>query len=109
MFPVETVIVKRRSQNGVNQIGEPVWEYESQNVAGVLVAPATTSDVHDNHRFDGVRVTYTLYFPDTFTSKLRGAMVTVRGVDYQVVGDPDRFRDTPTRWNMVVTVGRVDG
>lgn len=109
MFACETVIVKQRKKKGVNLIGETIWEEEQTPVDGVLVAPADGQDATDTIRPDGVRIMYTLYFPETFTGSLRGAAITVRGRDVLVVGDPDSYKGAPTGWHMVVKAGVIHG
>lgn len=108
-FITETVIVQQRTPSGVNEIGETIWVDERQDVAGVLVAPGNGVDVSDTIRPDGSRVTYTLYFPKTFTGTLRGAKVVVRGIELDVIGEPDRYVGAPGKWDMVVQVGVVHG
>lgn len=43
---------------------------------------------------------------------VRNAVVTVRGEDYRVVGDPERYTDAALPlgclWNLVVRVARFD-
>ena len=42
---------------------------------------------------------------------LKGATVNVRGIDYLVVGDPQRYTEenTPGPWNLTCEVTRTDG
>ena len=108
-FRTEQVIVKNRTCTGTNAIGEAVWETIEQLVDGVLIAPGAGQDMTGTIRPDGTRVTYTLYFPKTFTGDLRGATIRVRGMDLAVIGEPDRYLGAPGRWNMVVQVGVVHG
>ena len=63
------------------------------------------------HRPDGTEVAYTLCFPKSFTASLKGCRVNVRGTEYRVIGDPQRYdpENTPGDWNLTVEVGRTDG
>ena len=60
----------------------------------------------------GMECDLTLYFPREFDMDVRNAVVTVRGEDYRVVGDPERYTDAALplgcSWNLVVRVVRYD-
>lgn len=92
-------------------LGEPI-ERDSVDttIEGVVVCPVATSDL-DASRPDGVGVAYTLCFPKSFTASLKGCRVNVRGTEYRVIGDPQRYdpANTPGDWNLTVEVGRTDG
>ncbi len=106
----ETVVVIWR-ETVYDHLSEPVETIETrEEVAGVVVAPGTTTDL-DASRPKGVEVDFTLCFPKTFTGELRGCAVDVRGVEYEVVGNPQRYMEanTPGEWNLTVEVRRVDG
>lgn len=80
-------------------------------VGDVLVCPASPEDEIEGNRPDGISSGLTLHFPKGYEGSLRGCKVVVRGVEYDVVGDPLPFtgKNTPTRWNRPVKVVRVDG
>lgn len=112
MFVTETVTVCVPGESTeTDPFGAPMPAVPAcMDISGVLVAPGPTADL-DASRPDGVTVAFTLHFPKSFVGVLRGAMVTVRGADYQVVGDPASYtpENTPGRWNMPVEVKRVGG
>lgn len=92
-------------------LGEPIERGSvSTVIEGVVVCPGATSEL-DASRPDGVEVAYTLCFPKSFTASLKGCRVNVRGTEYRVVGDPQRYNpaNTPGNWNLTVEVGRTDG
>lgn len=106
----EQVAVIRREM-ARDELGEPAEGEETREVVeNVVVAPGSTSDL-DASRPDGVTVTYTLCFPKTFSGELRGCSIEVRGIEYEVVGDPQRYtpESTPGEWNLTVEVTRTDG
>ncbi len=106
----EAVTVRNVSK-AYDELGEPVGETATETtVANVVVAPGATSDL-DSTRPEGVRVAYTLCFPKGADVSLKGATVTVRGTDYEVVGDPQRYTEdnTPGDWNLTCEVTRADG
>ena len=125
------VRVWSRRQVDTDPMGEPVYEWAHADVDGVLVRTATTSGMEDKRgdaagslRPDGVRVRYVLAFPKGYDGPpLARARVTLLnpayGMDLSetdgwrtalvVSGDPAPQVPCPTRWNMVVEVGRTDG
>lgn len=119
----ERVSVLTRSQAGTDGMGEPVYEWSHELVEGVLVRPLSGSDLTGALRPDGVRVSYSLAFPKSWTAgrppgflaRRRVALVD-RGMDAEdaeaalrVSGSPDRTVPCPTAWDTVCEVGRVDG
>lgn len=90
----------------------PILESESETIDDVLVKPGADSNATDSTRPDGITVALTLAFPRSWTYRsLRGARVTVRGTDYEVVGDPIPVLGgmTPTRWNLLVELTDTRG
>lgn len=92
--------------------GVPSVEWRAQSaIENVLVAPSGTVDLEPGMHPDGDSVMLTLHFPKTFTGSLRSARVAVRGVMYEVVGDPQPYTDQniPGPWNRPATVRLVEG
>lgn len=119
----ETVAILVRTKTGEDSMGEPVYEWTSEHVDNVLVRPLAGSDLREDLRPDGIRVSYSLSFPKAWTTgKLPGfldharvALIT-RGMDetkpedaLRVSGSPDRTIPCPTAWDTTCEVGRVDG
>lgn len=112
MIKGETVVVERREQVGVNAHREPVYEWVSETVHDVLVAPGPRNDIPDGSRPEGVTIAWSLHFPKTFTRSLDGARISVRGqTPCKVVGDPQPYTlaNTPTRWWMPIELTRANG
>ena len=86
-------------------------EWQSVTVQNVVVAPATTTDEDDTARPHGTKAKYTLAFPKTFTGSLRGCRVSVRGQEFEVIGDPmpNTAENCPTSWWLKVEVQDVEG
>lgn len=106
----ETVTVIRREVER-DELGEPSSERVTRETVGnVVVAPGSTSDL-DASRPEGVTVSFTLCFPKFYGGDLRGCSVEVRGTEYSVVGDPQRYtpENTPGDWNLTAEVTRTDG
>ncbi len=114
----ETVAVLSRRKIGEDELGEPVYEWESQRVDGVLVRPVSRDDPDEPERPDGIRVQYSLAFPKSYQGpSLEHARIALvdRGMEEDpedallVSGKPDVLRLCPTKWNMIAKVGRVYG
>ena len=108
----EAVIVERHVQTGVNGHRQPIYEWVSETVDDVLVAPGPRADIPDTARPEGVVVAWTLHFPKTLLGSLEGARVRVRGGEpCAVIGDPQPYtmENTPTRWNRPVEVKTAKG
>ncbi|WP_338325020.1 hypothetical protein [Bifidobacterium jacchi] len=113
MMSGEQVTVTWRIDTGERDDGNnPIWAEESQTVADVLVKPGAQANATDSTRPEGVSVALTCAFPRAWAYRpLRGARVTVRGLDYQVIGDPIPVDGglTPTRWNLLVELSDSRG
>ena len=108
----EQVIVERHVETGRDAFNEPIYEWESETVDDVLVAPGPRADLTDAERPEGVRVVWNLHFPKGYPATLANARIRVRGGEpLHVIGNPQHytFENTPTRWSMPVEVWRVDG
>lgn len=109
LIPTEAVAVIRPTVER-DDLGEPLEAGASREEVRCVVCPGSTSDL-GAERPNGVRIAYTLHFPKTYKGDLRGCSVEVRGIRYDVVGDPQRTAEaaTPGPWNMAVEVARADG
>lgn len=96
---------------GYDEHMEEVPSWSARLVENVVVTPGATSDVTDSTRPDGTRVAFTLGFPKTFTAPLRGCHCVVRGIECEVIGDPQPYTpgNVPGPWNYTAEVARVDG
>ena len=115
MIHGETVTVKHRTIS-YDDAGNrtDAWD-DGETVENVLVAPGTTSDLHtDDRNFDhvsGTQALLTLGFPKTFTERLRGCRVIVRGLEWDIVGDPqpNTLANCPTQWYYTAQAVIVNG
>lgn len=110
MIRGETVYVRRVTGTTDGRLGpEPTYS-EPERVDDVLVAPQTMGEI-GYLRPDGETCDYTLHFPRGYGQDLRGALVTVRGKDYRVIGAPAPYTEgnVPGRWTMPVQAVRADG
>lgn len=83
---------------------------KATDVSNVVIDPYTYDEM-DETRPDGITSSFTLHFPRGYSDDLRGALVTVRGKEYRVVGDPQPYTEAnvPGPWTMPVKVVRHDG
>lgn len=112
MIATEPVRVVARVKTGVNAMNQPVYDWLPEgDPVQVLVAPGSTGDVAGSIRPDGVEVVYTLHWPKTDTRDLKGKRVEVRGIVFDVVGQPGAYtpENTPGPWNRPVQVKAVSG
>lgn len=108
----EKVVVLRPSDSSeTDAFGASLPGTIREEVEDVLVQPRTSEDVESSNRPDGDLIKYTLHFPKTYLTSLRGALVIVRGETLRVVGDPGYFapESCPTRWNRSVHVEVTNG
>lgn len=104
-------VTVRNIEQAFDELGEPTGATVAETVVdNVVVCPGATADL-DSTRPNGVTVAYTLCFPKDCDVRLKGATVNVRGVDYLVIGDPQRYTEenTPGPWNLTCEVTRTDG
>lgn len=111
----ETVTLRLRQITGVDEFGDDVYVMtEPITVNNVLVNPSTTTydRIIDGHP-EAIECDLVLYWPREFTADMRKAQVTVRGIDYVVIGSPTRYTDANLpygcEWNLVTKVVRYDG
>lgn len=109
LIKTETVTVRRETVT-YDELGEVEGvETESEDVQCV-VEPGSSSDL-DATRPNGVLVSFTVHFPKTYKTSLRGALLVLRGETYSVVGDPKGYTEanTPGQFNRTVEVSATDG
>ena len=104
----ETVTVVRASPGGVDAYGDPLPGDASRvDVPGCAVAPRYSSEPSERGR-QGVIVGLTVYGPDVFLST---DQVEVRGVLYDVEGEPGFWENPFTGWapGVEVALRRAEG
>ena len=111
MFPHgETVTVLRRVVGGVDRYGNPTdtWA-EGVDVALCGVAPRSSDEPAETGRA-AVITGLTVYMP-TGTQIAPADRLVVRGVTYEVVGEPGDWRSPFSGWRagVEVAVTRVEG
>ena len=114
----ESIAVLRPIKTGVDEMGDPVVRWEVETVANAIVRPTSPDEVDAADRINGVRISYTIALPKSYTSSLRhcrialidrGMNITDANAALRVTNDPDQVHPCPTAWNRLAYVGRVDG
>ena len=105
------VTLTKRTVKSRDEMGEPVFETTTTTVGNVLWHEANTDEMDESNRMFGVTCDLSLDFPKSFTDSLEGALVTVGGTDYRILGDPKGYmpENTPTPWNRHAMAVRADG
>ena len=102
MIKGETVTVKLLKGEARDPLGAITNEYEEVTVDDVLVAPSDNYDDEFDVNGTGFKTTYDVFFPKTFDKGVHGAIVVIRGSEYRVVGNPQRYieANVPGKWNL---------
>jgi hypothetical protein len=116
VFDGETVYVAVRSETtttttaSTDRFNNEVASWEQPvTVEHVLVNDATDDD-QTHTRPDGITCVYKMAFPYDCNLDLRGAKVTVRGLELHVAGIPTHGpRLEANKYNMIVRAGVHDG
>lgn len=110
VFDGETVYVAVCSQGGSDRFNNAVDSWaEPVAVDHVLVKDATEDDQTHTRPY-GIRCVYKMAFKHDCGLDLRGAKVTVRGIELRVAGNPTHGpRLQANQYNMIVMAGVRDG
>lgn len=83
-----SVTLTERTQTGVNEINEPVYEETEVTVENVLVGNPTTDEISDALKLYGKQLAYTLYIPKGDAHNWENAAVTFFGRTFRTFGLP---------------------
>lgn len=97
-----------RTQTGVNDFDEPIYEESEEIVENVLIAPTSSTDIPDTLELDRTKVTYTLAIPKGDTHEWFGNKVIFFGQTWRVCTQPIEGIEhlIPLQWNRKVVVER---
>jgi len=105
----ETVTVRRRVQGEDDRFGNPTWTWADDQVDGVAVAPRSSAEPAQVGRL-AVITGLSVYLPTDTTIGPHDRLV-VRGIEYEVEGEPGDWRSpySGRRPGIEVAVRRVEG
>ena len=83
-----SVTLTERTQTGVNEINEPVYEETEVTVENVLVGSPKTDEIADAFKLYGKKLVYTLYLPKGDSHNWEDAKVTFYGRTFRTFGLP---------------------
>jgi len=105
-----TVVVWRTEQTGEDTMGDPIIKEVPEEVANVLVMPATDARQGEitPHRSE---TSMTFTFPKSYTKALRECEIEYLEKRYRVLENPTPLpvELCPTEWNYTAEGARVDG
>lgn len=108
------VTLKQKTQAGTDALGQPIYTTIDVVINDVLVGKPESSDVENALTMYGKRIAYTLAIPKGDTHVWYKSQVTLPAPwssTFNVIGDVVETIDanTPTRWNRIVQLERIDG
>ena len=110
VFDGETVHVAVRSQQSTDRLNNAVDAWAQPVAVDHVLVNDATEDDQTHTRQDGIECVYKMAFPHDCDLDMRGAKVTVRGLELRVAGIPTHGpRLQANRYNMIVRAGVHDG
>lgn len=108
------VTLKQKTQTGTDALGQPIYTTTNVVINDVLVGKPESSDVENALTMYGKRIAYTLAIPKGDTHVWYKSQVILPAPwsnTFNVIGDVVETIDanTPTRWNRIVQLERIDG
>lgn len=109
-----TVTLKERTQTGTDALGQPVYKITDVTINDVLVGNPEVSDIQNAMTMYGKRIAYKLAIPKGDTHVWHKSQVVLPApwsTTFNVIGDVVETIDanTPTRWNRIVQLERIEG
>lgn len=109
-----TVILKEKTKTGTDALGQDVFTTKDVSIDDVLVGKPESTDIQNALTLYGSKIAYTLSIPKGDTHIWEKSQVVLPAPwseTFDVIGKPEETIDanTPTRWNRVVQLERIDG
>lgn len=113
MKGVEVNLLKK-TQDGTDDFGQPIWKTSKVAVSDVLVGEPSTDDIQNGITMYGSRIAYTLAIPKGDTNTWLDCDVELPApwsATFHVVGDATMGieENIPLRWNKKVHLERLEG
>lgn len=102
-FPTVKIEVSRKIKTGSDSFGDDVFEEVKEEVSGVILVPASTSDENGDFQLLD-RVLVELHIPKSYTASMRNSVVRPLsgpfiGRVFSVEGDSLPYIGSPLKWN----------
>lgn len=110
MLKTITVRLYQRTETGVDELGEPVYEERPVFVPGVLVAPASAEAIVSDLQLYGRRSVYELCIPKGDAHEWEGCRIEFFGKMFLAFTPLERWIEgnVPLRWNAKIRVERYE-
>lgn len=110
MIKGETIILKEKTQSGVDPFGKPIYEFNDVSVENVVVGSPTFEAVTTDLNLEGKRLAFVLGIPKGDTHDWKDAEIVIRGELFKSYGFPltQTAENVPTRWNTQVKVEKYE-
>lgn len=107
-FQTETITLIKRTQNGTDDLGAPVYTETEEAITGVLIGEPDTQEVVDEMTISGKRIAYVLAIPKGDEHIWEDTFVEFWGSRYRTIGSPTQGIEAniPLCWNKKVKVER---
>lgn len=117
MIRGENVFVIRKEEVGKDAFGEPIVQELPVEQVYVVIDPSPNkytgsgAEVNSDARDQSADITFVCHFPKTYTERLYGADIIVRGHRCRVIGDPESYtvQRASMKYNRPVEVRVIDG
>lgn len=105
-----TVTLYERTQTGVDEFGEPIFDEIPVSVPGVLVTPSTNEAIITDLQLYGKRSAYELCIPKGDTHDWKDSRVSFFGKTFRAFATDVQWIDAnvPLKWNKKVKVERIE-
>lgn len=105
-----SVVLHKRTINGYDPLGNPIYKYTDVTVENVLWNESSVDDLIDTNRLEGTQELYTLSIPKGDANTWLENTVTFNGKTYHCYAEGEGMEDLiPLEWNKKVLVERYDG
>lgn len=103
IFPTVKIEVSRSVKTGRDSFGDDIFEEIKEEVSGVILAPASTTDESGDFQLLD-RVLVELHIPKAYTASMRNSKVKPLtgpfvGRVFSVEGDSLPYMGSPLKWN----------
>lgn len=106
-----TIQILKKTQDGTDGFGRPIWKETEEDVDNVLIAPLSDDEIVDTLNLTGRRAVYQLGIPKGDTHDWEDQKVRFFGSTWRVIGKPTLGIEAmiPLQWNKKVKVESIVG